>query len=74
MLYDILVFVESMFSASIPGGVAESVDAADLKSVSRKRVRVQVSPSPCFTASYVERVCERKHNFAVWCALCFRKT
>ncbi len=47
MLYDILVFVEKAFSTmSIPGGVAESVDAADLKSVSRKRVRVQVSPSP----------------------------
>ena len=46
MLYDILVFVENAVSTSIPGGVAESVDAADLKSVSRKRVRVQVSPSP----------------------------
>ena len=46
MLYDILVFVDTVLSASIPGGMAELVDAADLKSVSRKRVRVQVSLSP----------------------------
>ena len=30
---DILVSVEKIFSASIPGGMAELVDAADLKSV-----------------------------------------
>ena len=33
MLYDILVSVENIFSTSMPGGMAELVDAADLKSV-----------------------------------------
>ena len=37
-MYDILVFVENKFSMILaPGGVAELVDAADLKSVDRKR-------------------------------------
>ncbi len=37
MLYDILVFIENKYSTYTPGGVAELVDAADLKSVDRKR-------------------------------------
>ena len=37
ILYDILVSVEKIFHHPYRGGVAELVDAADLKSVDRKR-------------------------------------
>ncbi len=38
LLYDILVSVAKIpLATPIPGGVAELVDAADLKSVDRKR-------------------------------------
>lgn len=55
----------------IPGGMAESVDAVDLKSADRKVVGVQVSLPPYNFFSVLEVFCDRKHNFAVLEALCF---
>ena len=47
ILYDILVFVGKVIStASIPGGMAELVDAADLKSVDFNRSWEFKSPYP----------------------------
>lgn len=62
ILYDILVFVEKAFSAiSIPGGMAESVDATDLKSVDRKRSWEFNSPYPHFTKTCLSKsLCDRK--------------
>ena len=48
MLYDILVFVETGLSASILGGMAESVDAADLKSVACNGRGSSSLPTPIF--------------------------
>jgi hypothetical protein len=39
------------YRARTRGDVAESVDAADLKSVGREAVRVRVPPSPPFSSS-----------------------
>lgn len=53
VLYDILVSVEKIFlSTSIPGGMAESVDAVDLKSADRKVVGVQVSLPPLHAIAF----------------------
>lgn len=54
----------------IPGGMAESVDAVDLKSADRKVVGVQVSLPPSFCSQSIAAVRDRKHNFAVLETLC----